>query len=230
MRDSIACTGTKSQWLMSSYVKEIPFHEVSEIDFTSAKRKDRLLRETAVVPGPTVDKSVQRLRKTPTVTNDEEEEFFNNIAKTSIKSVILSLHENLVLADSGLHIRQIWPYLGASSDNIVECNCCGKGAVEIKCPYKHKDVCLSEASMVDRTFCLEQKNGILSLKKSHQYYYQVQAQLYICDVDYCDFVVWTPKDIHIERIVPNDEFWADITFKATLFFVNGVLPELMITR
>ena len=105
------------------------------------------------------------------------------VARESYFSVVCHQHENLVLADSGLHISQIWPYLGASSDSIVECNCCGKGAVEIKCPYKHKYVCLSEASMVDRTFCLEQKNCILSLKKSHQYYYQVQAPLYICDVD-----------------------------------------------
>ena len=35
------------------------------------------------------------------------------------------------------------------------------------------------------------ENGKWSLKQDHVYHYQVQLQLYICDVKYADFVVWT---------------------------------------
>ena len=36
MRDSVTCTGEKSQWIMLSYVKEIPYMPVSDMDLTSA--------------------------------------------------------------------------------------------------------------------------------------------------------------------------------------------------
>ena len=46
---------------------------------------------------------------------------------------------NLSVADSGLHISENWPFLGASPDGLVFCECCGRGLCEIKCPYKYKD-------------------------------------------------------------------------------------------
>ena len=39
MRDSSTCTQEKSRWIMPGYVKEIPYLPVSEMDFTSAKKK-----------------------------------------------------------------------------------------------------------------------------------------------------------------------------------------------
>ena len=32
------------------------------------------------------------------------------------------------------------PYIAASLDGLVECTCCNKGVIEIKCPYCAKDV------------------------------------------------------------------------------------------
>ena len=43
---------------------------------------------------------------------------------------------------------------------------------------------------------------------------------------YCDFVVWTESDIHIERILPDKEFWLKNVDRAKNFFVAAVLPEL----
>ena len=46
-----------------------------------------------------------------------------------------------------------------------------------------------------------------NLKRDHQYYFQVQTQLYVCDKRYCDFVVWGEESfIHIERVLP-DKNW-----------------------
>lgn len=47
------------------------------------------------------------------------------------------------------------------------------------------------------------------------------------DVDYCDFVVWTERDIHIERITPSVEFWEITLNKALKFFTLCILPELL---
>ena len=38
MRNSVTCTGAKSQWIMPSYVKEIPYMTVNDMDLTSAKK------------------------------------------------------------------------------------------------------------------------------------------------------------------------------------------------
>ena len=41
---------------------------------------------------------------------------------------------NFNCKDIGQVLFKQYPYLGASPDLIVECICCGKGFVEIKCP------------------------------------------------------------------------------------------------
>lgn len=43
-----------------------------------------------------------------------------------------SVHENFQIFDSGLLINRDFPYLGASPDGIVSCDCCGIGLCEIK--------------------------------------------------------------------------------------------------
>ena len=48
-------------------------------------------------------------------------------------------HRDLVLSVSGLVIDASYPHMGASPDGIVECGCCGRGVIEIKCPYSCRD-------------------------------------------------------------------------------------------
>lgn len=48
-------------------------------------------------------------------------------------------HHKLQITDSGLFISTERPYIGASPDAIVTCECCGKGVVEIKCPFCFKE-------------------------------------------------------------------------------------------
>ena len=64
----------------------------------------------------------------------------------------MSNHSNMVIRDAGLFISQERPYIGASPDAIVTCDCCGQGAVEVKCPYCFKDRLPEEN---DKKFCLE---------------------------------------------------------------------------
>ena len=37
-------------------------------------------------------------------------------------------------------------------------------------------------------------------------FYQVQGQMTVCDVDFCDFVCWAPSGIHMERIKRDEHF------------------------
>ena len=44
---------------------------------------------------------------------------------------------------------------------------------------------------------------------------------------YCDFVLWTEKDVHIERIYSDEEFWLQKVPRVQHFFTTAILPELM---
>ena len=48
---------------------------------------------------------------------------------------------------------------------------------------------IEKATSTDKSFCIEKAGDIYTLKKSHQYYYQVQTQISVCQKDYGDFVV-----------------------------------------
>ena len=98
-------------------------------------------------------------------------------------------HVNFIISDSGLVIRPDFAFLGASPDASIKCSCCGAGVVEVKCPFRCHNTLLSDAADVGKLF-LEKSGEKLQLKKSHAYYYQVQLQLFVCEVGYCDFAVF----------------------------------------
>ena len=141
-------------------------------------------------------------------------------------------HSNFSVCDVGLIINPKWPYLGATPDGKVSCTCCGKGIVEIKCPYCHKESTIDNATQ-DKNFCLKKdSSGKIYLDHSHAYYFQVQTQLFLTDLEYCDFCVCTfPQnqvdDIYIERIGKDSQFWTDCINKAHHFFATCILPELL---
>ena len=55
----------------------------------------------------------------------------------------------------------------------------------------------------------------------------MQCQLFCTKRTYCDFVVWTETDIHIERIYPNQSFWLENVSRVQQFFMTSILPELI---
>uniref|UniRef100_A0A8W8MHN0 YqaJ viral recombinase domain-containing protein n=1 Tax=Magallana gigas TaxID=29159 RepID=A0A8W8MHN0_MAGGI len=48
-------------------------------------------------------------------------------------------HPSFSARRSGLMLNPHYPTLGASPDAVTDCMCCGKGLVEIKCPFKIRD-------------------------------------------------------------------------------------------
>ena len=62
---------------------------------------------------------------------------------------------------------------------------------------------LEEMSKLDPTFCLQTSNcgdGRLILSESHDYYYQVQGSLEMCDKQKCYFVVSRAEEFHYQII------------------------------
>jgi len=141
-----------------------------------------------------------------------------------------SSHIDVSVYKCGLIINRDFAFLGASPDAFVSCCCCQCGTVEIKCPYKYRWMNIPEYLAATDT-CFELGATGVELKKTHPYYYQVQAQMHVCDVKYCDFVVCTfPSNeatIFVIRIFQDNSFWLECFHKSSTFFRTCVLPELL---
>ena len=118
------------------------------------------------------------------------------------------------------------PFVAASPDGIVSCTCCGKGTVEVKCPFRVKEG-LPEDEKENSCSCLTWQDGKWTLAKDHAYYYQVQTQMGVCKLAYCDFIVWTEKEMLVERINADASFFEATLDKAKQLFVYGILPEVI---
>jgi hypothetical protein len=143
-------------------------------------------------------------------------------------------HPNLTVEQCGLFISEQNNWLAATPDgkvhdpgNISE----PFGLLEIKNPFSVRDKDLTEACVAS-SFCLEhdKKNSTRRLKRRHDYYFQVQCQLYCTDLPWCDFVVRTDKDIHIERIHRDAKWWGCQLAKCRKFYFSALLPELACPR
>ena len=143
-------------------------------------------------------------------------------ALSEYATFIKSSHHNAQIADSGLVINPEYPHLGASPDGVVSCACCGEGLVEVKCPY-----CVRDEDAVNHKCLITDDKGVKVLDQTHAYYYQIQTQLFVCEKEFCDFVIWTKSDMHYIRIVPDDRFWSVVSAKAQWFHQKVILPELL---
>ena len=137
-------------------------------------------------------------------------------------------HTNLKFQPAGLHMDIQHPHLGASPDGLIECECCGAGLIEIKCPFKYRQCELAEVK--DNRFCLQPNEGQLNLSHKHPYYIQIQGQLALCKKTYCDFIVWTQRSMHIERIDHNPAVFESIKPALDNFFCVVILPRLLLGK
>lgn len=138
------------------------------------------------------------------------------IALNAYTEKMCLLHENFSLKKCGLFLNESFSHIGATPDGVVQCDCCGEGLVEVKCPFTAKEKGLENVAYI--------KQGRLIEK--HKYQYQVQTQLTVTQKDYCDFVVWSPSEMFIQRIEPDKALEEEILKKSQDFFVSVVLPEL----
>ena len=88
---------------------------------------------------------------------------------------------NIAVTDSGLVIHPTHNWLAASPDNLVydPTSADPHGIVEYKNPYKFRSSTLVKVATETKNFCLANNNGLLSLKHTHDYYYQVHATTYV---------------------------------------------------
>ena len=115
-------------------------------------------------------------------------------------------HPGLKTSEAGFIIHEDKCWLGASPDAWVVDPSVVKiyGLAEFKCPISKANMFVEEACK-DPQFCCTVINNKIQLKKNHSYYHQIQLQLFVASdrVHWCDFVVYTLKNISVERIYPQ---------------------------
>ena len=149
-------------------------------------------------------------------------------ALLSYQTKLSSVHEGFCVSNCGFFLSMEHPFLGASPDALVQCKCCGEGVVEVKCPLCAAESSLKEAAVESRNFCLnENSSGTLQLRHDHMYYFQCNLQILVTKRKYCDFVVWSPKETHIERMMLDEKLMEGSVPKSERFWRLCVLPELL---
>jgi len=99
--------------------------------------------------------------------------------------------------------------LGASPDGLVG----QRKLVEVKCPYVGREMKIKPGKQF---LFLQEVNGIISLKKTHPYYFQITGQLAITGRKSCFFIVYAFKDLFVEEVHFDETLWK-----------NTVLPRLI---
>ena len=70
-------------------------------------------------------------------------------------------------------------------------------------------------------------DGQLHLSCSHPYYAQVQGEMAILDVEWCDFVVFSKGEVVVDRILADLDYWNNLEEKQEQFYLQHVVPELL---
>ena len=94
---------------------------------------------------------------------------------------------------------------------------------KIKRPYSFRDFSIEEPFIKKGFYCTIH-NDDLHLKRNHIYHYQVQGTMAITNASECDFIVWTPKSMKVEKILFVEALWLNemlpnyVTFTTNTYF------------
>ena len=133
----------------------------------------------------------------------------------------------ICVEECGVFLTEEYPYLATSPDGIIHLTNEEFGVIEVKCPYKHREHTIADACK-DAGFCLyTDESGKVQLKRTHNYYYQVTGQLALTGAQFCDFIVWTTVEIHIERIFLDDNLWKEMVTKLSHFYYTTLGVEIL---
>ena len=151
-----------------------------------------------------------------------------DLARQMYTQKFAAKHEEFLVVQCGLILDPKFPFLGASPDGLVNCKCCKSGVLEIKCPFSCKQKSFVELANDNPSFCLDDDNGSLTLKVDHPYHFQVQLQMKLCHVQYCDFVIWRETgEIFCQRISLDSSFVDSAINSVTPLIKYAILPELV---
>ncbi|XP_040078639.1 uncharacterized protein LOC115318349 [Ixodes scapularis] len=119
-------------------------------------------------------------------------------------------HQNLVLSQCGLYNMQGRPYIGASPDALVECQCCEKRVLEAKCPESMVKFLgeITEKSVGDMPS--------MKLKHTTTVFCQVQVQMGLTGCNHADLFVYIEEQQNeCIRVEFDEDYFNDVVERAS---------------
>lgn len=173
------------------------------------------------------------LNKSDDISHLPQIKWGNDHEKDAIKafmSDVASQHANGIngFKQCGLFIKPDYPFLAASPDGLFICDCCSPAVLEVKCPFSVRDQDINVKDNYKRVDFLEDAEGRPRLKRSHKYYTQMQAQMWVTGADHGFFIVWTKgyKPMY-ERVDLDRAFCTIVINNITLFYKTYVMPCML---
>lgn len=139
-------------------------------------------------------------------------------------------HEELEQYECGLIINPKFPYFAASPDGLITCDCHGEGCIVIKFLKIMDSADSFEVLTREPNRILKRTENNYSLEKTHEFYYQLQLQINVVELKYCDLIIWSPKPnlSHlILRVNADNDFWKANMVKAQKFHEQVMMPEIL---
>lgn len=214
-------------------------NRITASNFHAVKKRQQRIEKGDEVDNTCLVKKLTSVARRPATVNslrwgiDHESD-----ALQAYKELEAIKHVNMTVTQTGLHIIPDVPYLAASPDALVECDCCGKGVLEIKCPYtlRDKDVNRHPPAYVTPTgLIVDEQKG---------YYDQITGEMAATGRTWCHFFVWTdirlpddprPVDEDEERGYPlmrtikfNEEYWEDSLMPRLMSYYRDVVAPVVV--
>ncbi|XP_065069462.1 uncharacterized protein LOC135694584 [Rhopilema esculentum] len=183
----------------------------SEIDLTSIFNK--------ISGKDFVDPDLPALRYGRCMENDAVDCFIQSFKKN---------HKDVTVTNCGLFLYKELPFIGGSPDRIIECSCCGKACLEVKCPFSIRHTTPIDPT-VEMPFLRKNEEDIV-LNRKHKYFTQCQVQMASADISACYFYVWTPHGSFVEKLVFDEPSWLKMKNTLKEFYVNFYVPHIICSK
>ena len=147
--------------------------------------------------------------------------------------------------ESGLLVHNEKPWFAASPDGFVSVTGpdADKGLLEIKCPYPDRKKKIPKDIFElarERDYLDVTKDGDITIYRNsareHNYFYQMQCQMGIANMKWCDFFVYYKVESQkiceskVIRVRFEPDVFRTIEQKVDEFYLRGVVPELLTRR
>lgn len=137
--------------------------------------------------------------------------------------VLRQNHNNVKIQHCGLKVSKTYCFIGASADGIASCSCHGQHLIEVKAIEAHQDQSPNYAAQQRHCFL---ENGKWKLKKDSEFYYQIQMNLGLHEMDTCVLIIYTNKGIRPVSVSFSKTFFTSMVEKIVKYYGYCFFPYM----
>ena len=141
-------------------------------------------------------------------------------------SIYSKEHKNAKILDCGLFLCKDVPFVGASPDRIIVCDCCGESCLEVKCPFSISHTSPTDPN-VHLPYLMLNEDSTVMLNRKHKYFTQCQVQMAATEMTRTYFFVWTSHGNFTEKLYFNSGFWSETQLLLKEFYLSKYIPYVL---